>query len=519
MAEFFHPDRLQKLEDLKASGADPYPAQAAFAPIDGVTATSGPKRELAAALLAQAEERQGETVLIYGRVLGRRGYGKLAFLDVCDQSGRIQACMQKDLVLPAEFAHLKQLNLGDIIAVEGELSKTKVGEPTVFGTRFRILTKALENPPEKFHGLADAEQRARRRYVDLFANQEVRDSFFKRSAIIQAMREVFLARAYTEVDTPVLHPIYGGANAKPFSTHHNALDMQLFLRIAPELYLKRLLVGGMERVFEFARVFRNEGLSMRHNPEFTMVEFYEAYSDVYGMMELTEQLVVAGARAAGCAQPDGSLKTTFRDEEFQLSPPFARVAYADAFLEHVGCAATDRAALPAKMAEHGIQVANNSEYAWWKAVNDLFEELVEPHLRGPIFVHDYPAAICPLAKPLASDPTWAGRFEFFLGGMELANAFSELNDPQLQLAKFEEQVVDKDPESPNQVDLDYVRALAYGLPPAGGCGIGVDRLIMVLLGKDTIRDVLLFPHMRPEKDFGGAAASPDDPLVKTGEPS
>jgi len=527
MAEFFHPDRLQKLEDLKASGADPYPAQADFAPIDGAPTADGPKRELALDILADSEARQGETVLIYGRVLGRRGYGKLAFLDVCDQSGRIQACLQKDLVQPEEFAHLKQMNLADIVAVEGELSKTKVGEPTVFGTRFRILTKALENPPEKFHGLADSELRARRRYVDLFANQEVRESFFKRSAIIQAMRSVFLERAYTEVDTPVLHSIYGGANAKPFTTHHNALDMELFLRIAPELYLKRLVVGGMERVFEFARVFRNEGLSMRHNPEFTMVEFYEAYSDVYGMMELTEQLVVAGAKAADCEQEDGSLKATFREEEFNLTPPFARISYADAFMEHVGCAATDREALPAKMKENGVEVADDSDYAWWKAVNDLFEELVEPHLRGPIFVHDYPAAICPLAKPLADDPTWAGRFEFFLGGMELANAFSELNDPQLQLAKFEEQVVDKDPESPNQVDLDYVRALAYGLPPAGGCGIGVDRLIMVLLGKDTIRDVLLFPHMRPEKALGeqdgteSAAADQDsapvtDPATGTG---
>lgn len=511
MAEFFHPDRLQKLEDLIASGADPYPAQAGFDSVCTDGASKCPQRELALDILAKSEQRQGETVLIYGRVLGRRGYGKLAFLDICDQSGRIQACMQKDLVLPEEFARLKQMNLGDIVAVEGELSKTKVGEPTVFGTRFRILTKALENPPEKFHGLADEELRARRRYVDLFANQEIRDGFFKRSAIIQAMRTVFLERNYTEVDTPVLHSIYGGANAKPFTTHHNALDMQLFLRIAPELYLKRLVVGGMERVFEFARVFRNEGLSMRHNPEFTMVEFYEAYTDVYGMMELTEQLVVAGAKAAGCEQEDGTFKTTFREEDFNLTPPFQRVSYADAFLEHVGCSATDREALAVKMVEAGVEVANDTEYAWWKAVNDLFEEFVEPKLRGPIFVHDYPAAICPLAKPIASDPTWAGRFEFFLGGMELANAFSELNDPQLQLAKFEEQVVDKDPESPNQVDLDYVRALAYGLPPAGGCGIGIDRLIMVLLGKDTIRDVLLFPHMRPEKALGGAVeASPQE---------
>lgn len=496
MADLFHPDRLQKLEDLKASGADPYPAQANFPVEDG--AAAGPVREFAADLLADAEERTGETITVFGRVLGRRGYGKLAFLDLHDQTGRIQICLQKDLVSAEDFALLKQMNLGDFIAVQGELRPTKVGEPTVFGARFRILTKALENPPEKFHGLADSELRARMRYVDLFANQEVRESFLKRSAILQAMRQVFLDCRYSEVDTPVLHPIYGGANARPFTTHHNALDMDLFLRIAPELYLKRLVVGGMERVFEVARVFRNEGLSMRHNPEFTMIEFYEAYSDVYGMMDMTEKLVVAAAKAAGCTQEDGSLKATFREEEFVLDAPFQRLRYADSFQEFVGCDPTDRDAVAVKMKEHHVTPDDDSEYGWWKAVNTLFENLVEPKLRGPVFVYDYPAAICPLAKPLAEDPTWAGRFEFFLGGMELANAFSELNDPQMQLKKFEEQVEDKDPESVNQVDMDYVRALSYGLPPTGGCGIGLDRLIMVLLNRNTIRDVLLFPQLRAE---------------------
>ena len=469
MSELFHPDRLARLDALREAGVDPYPER------------SPEGREFAAELLAAAEERQGETVTVHGRILGRRGYGKLAFLDLHDQSGRIQACMQKDLLPEDEFALLKQINLGDFVSVTGEFGKTQKGEPTVFGARLTLLTKALESPPEKWHGLADAELRARQRYVDLYSNPEVRDGFLRRAAIIQAMREVFLGRRYTEVDTPVLHPLYGGATARPFTTHHNALDMELYLRIAPELYLKRLLVGGMERVFEFARVFRNEGVSMRHNPEFTMVEFYEAYSDVDGMMELTEALVVAAAEAAGCRGDDGRLTATFRDEEFVLDPPFQRIRYADAYREYVG---EDPPA--------------GEGYEHWKEVNEVFEEQVEPHLRGPVFVYDYPAAICPLAKPHRSDPTWAGRFEFFLGGMELANAFSELNDPQLQLEKFEEQVADKDPESPNAVDLDYVRALSCGLPPAGGCGIGIDRLVMVLLGKDTIRDVLLFPHMRPE---------------------
>ena len=495
MTDFFHPDRLLKLADLQDQGVEPYPARCP----EG--------RELGAGLIADYDKREGQTVTIAGRVMGRRGYGKLAFLDVVDESGRIQACLQKDRLSAEDFALLKCLNLGDFVSVTGELSKTKLGEPTVFGDGagdsvgdFTILTKALENPPEKWHGLSDSELRARRRYVDLFANQEVRDDFLRRSAVIRAMKDVFYGHAYHEVETPVLHPIYGGANARPFSTHHNSLDMQLFLRIAPELYLKRLLVGGIERVFEFARVFRNEGLSPRHNPEFTMVEFYQAYTDYQGMVDLTEELVVAAAKAAGLEREDGTIRAHFRDAEYDLTPPFRRVRYADAFREHVGIDPEDRKAVEAKLQEMEIEVGGEGEYHWWKAVNDLFEELVESQLPGPVFVTDYPAAICPLAKPIASNPTWAERFEFFLGGMELANAFSELNDPQLQLQKFQEQVADKDdPEAPNQVDWDYVRALAYGMPPAGGCGIGVDRLIMVLLGKDTIRDVLLFPHMRPEE--------------------
>lgn len=495
MTDHFHPDRLQKLADLRELGADPYPARVPE------------NRERGADLIAAFAEREGQQVTICGRVTGRRGYGKLAFLDVIDESGRIQAVLQKDRLSAEDFALLKVLNLGDFVSVTGELATTGKGEISVFGdSDFTILTKALENPPEKWHGLADAEQRARRRYVDLFSNEEVRNDFLRRSAIIQSMRGVFLQHGYHEVETPTLHPIYGGANARPFLTHHNALDMQLYLRIAPELYLKRLLVGGIERVFEFARVFRNEGLSPRHNPEFTMVEFYQAYTDYQGMLELTQDLVVAGARAAGLEAEDGTIRAEFRGESYDLTPPFQRVRYQDAFVTHAGCDPTDRAAvwtlLGETLPEHnqlGQDPNSLTDYNYWKTVNDLFEEKVETALPGPVFVYDYPAAICPLAKPCADNPVWAERFEFFLGGMELANAFSELNDPQLQLEKFEEQVADKDdPEAPNEVDHDYVRALAYGMPPAGGCGIGVDRLIMVLLNKDTIRDVLLFPHMRPE---------------------
>ncbi|RMH00945.1 MAG: lysine--tRNA ligase [Planctomycetota bacterium] len=492
----FHPDRLEKLEELIALGVDPYPARS---PAD---------RAAAADLVAAVDDRTGQTATVHGRVMGRRGYGKLAFLDLADRSGRIQACLQKDRLPAAEFALLKRLHLGDIVSVTGELGRTRTGEPTLFADRFRLLAKALAQPPEKWHGLADAELRARRRYVDLFSNDEVRERFLRRSRLIQAMREVFLARGYTEVETPVLHPIYGGANARPFVTHHNALDLDLYLRIAPELYLKRLLVGGIERVFEFARVFRNEGLSPRHNPEFTMLEFYEAYSDYAGMMDLTEELVVAAARAAGLEREDGSIQATFRGREYSLRPPFRRLHYAEAFAERVGCSPLDRVRVQERLREHEIEVTGDGELAWWRAVNDLFEAVVEPELSGPVFVLDYPAAICPLAKPKADDPTWAERFEFFLGGMELANAFSELNDPRLQLARFEEQVADKDPEGPNRVDHDYIRALAHGMPPAGGCGIGVDRLAMVLLGCDSIREVLLFPHLRPERGGTGDAAAP-----------
>ncbi len=484
----FQPDRSKAVQDLRSAGIDPYP----------VAAPAG--RSLAAALLADADGLQGRAVTVHGRVLGRRGYGKLVFLDLHDGSGKIQACLQQDRLSPADFALTKHLHLGDFLSVSGEFGRTKVGEPTVFGASCTLLAKALLAPPEKWHGLEDAELRARQRYADLFANPEVRAGFLRRIGMIQAMREVFLKHGYAEVETPVLHPIYGGANARPFVTQHNALGMTLYLRIAPELYLKRLLVGGIERVFEFARVFRNEGLSMRHNPEFTMVEFYEAYADVRVMMDRTEELIAAAAIGANLPPgEDGRRRATFRGADYDLTPPFPRRRWAELFQEHVGIDPLDRAAVAARLRAEGLAVGGEAPLAWWSAVNELFERFVEPALQGPVFVMEFPAAICPLAKPCPGDPVWAERFEFFLGGMELANAFSELNDPELQLAKFQEQIASKDPEAPNQVDWDYVRALAYGMPPAGGCGIGVDRLAMVLLGRDSIREVLLFPHLRPEE--------------------
>ena len=487
MSEHFHPDRLDKLAALRELGHDAYPAR------------SPDNREMAADLLAAFETRQGETATVCGRVLGRRGYGKLAFIDLGDQSGKIQVVLEKANLSADDFAILSTLNLGDIITATGPLQATQKGQPSLYGHQFAILTKALLNPPaDKQDGLSDTELRARMRYVDLFANEGVRDGFLRRSAILRGMREIFHKHGYAEVETPVLQSIYGGANAAPFTTHHNALDMGLYLRIALELPLKRLIVGGMERVFEMGRVFRNEGISTRHNPEFTMVEWYEAYADYERMAEMVQELVVGAAIEAGCQKECGAITTTFRSEVFDLTPPFARVQYRDAFQEHVGCDPADRDAVAAARKTAGFDSAGEGDYAYWKSVNDLFEELVEPQLRGPVFVMDYPAAICPLTKAKTDDPEWAERFEFFLGGMELANAYSELNDPQIQLAKLQEQVADADPESPNQVDYDFVRALAYGMPPTGGCGLGIDRLAMVLTGNDSIRDVLLFPHMRPE---------------------
>lgn len=481
MSDLFHDDRLEKLERLRSAGVDPYPVRTP----DG--------RESAAALAAAADDRAEETVVAAGRIQGRRGYGKMAFVDLADGSGKIQLCLQKDRLSAADFALLKELNLGDIVAVQGDLGRTQKGEPTIFGDRLWILSKALLTPPEKWHGLQDVEQRARLRPVDLFSNDRARSLFQERSAILAEIRAVLAKRDYLEVETPVLHPVLGGAAARPFTTHHNTLDLPLYLRIAPELYLKRLLVGGMERVFEMARVFRNEGVSNRHNPEFTMLESYQAYADYRDMIELTETLVASAAAVVGKSRVE------FRGEQYDLEPPFERVHYFEEFEKALGFLPDDFDAVRQACSARELPVGPD-ELSLWKAANDLFEAEVEPGLRGPVFVLDYPAAICPLAKPSPTESARAERFEFFLGGMELANAFSELNDPQLQLENFRAQVAAKDPEGPNAVDLDYVRALAYGMPPAGGLGLGVDRLCMVLLGLDSIRDVLLFPLLRPSDD-------------------
>ncbi len=480
MTEIAHSDRTAKVEAMRAEGLDPFPPRGVLAtPIAEVRAGGGSVDEPGPLI--------GERLTIAGRLMGLRDFGKLIFAPVLDRTGRLQVGLQKK-VLGEWWPRRKHLDGGDLVGVSGELGRTQKGELTIWVDELQLLAKALAPPPEKWHGLVDVESRYRRRYVDLWASEGVREVFEKRARVLRGIRSFLDAQGYVEVETPTLHPIFGGAAARPFVTHHNALDADLYLRIAPELYLKRLIVGGLERVYEIARNFRNEGLSQRHNPEFSMLELYEAQADYRRMMELCEQLFETLAREVG-----GTTEVEFRGQTFDLKAPFERVSYIERFRELNGCEFDHREAVLARAGE--LEIEQTAGY--WKLVNDVFEATVEPTLRGPVFLHDYPVQLCPLAKVSPDDPRLAERFEVFLDGMELGNAFTELNDPVEQERRFAEQVEDKDPETPGEVDLDYVQALEYGMPPTGGLGIGVDRLVMVLTGQDSIRDVLLFPAMRP----------------------
>ncbi len=483
MTDLAHPDRLAKIEGLRAAGLDPYPARGLDARpvrelLDGAGTPEAP------GALVQA----GAPLTIAGRLLLLRDFGKLVFAPLQDRSGRIQVGMERDR-LGEWWDQRKFLDGGDLVGVTGVLGHTKKGEPTLWATEVKLLAKAVAPPPEKWHGLVDKELRYRRRYVDLWASEGVQDVFVKRSRILSTIRRYLEEQQYLEVETPTLHPIAGGAAARPFVTHHNALDSDLFLRIAPELYLKRLIVGGLERVFEVSRNFRNEGLSQRHNPEFTMLELYEAQADYRRMMEISEQIVERSVRAV-----NGGTRVTFRGQEYELAAPFPRRGYTELFREKNGFAYDDAARVRARAKELEIALVDDP----WKLMNDVFEATVEDSLSGPVFVVDYPVQICPLAKQKPEDPRLAERFELYVAGMELGNAFTELNDPAEQARRFEEQVASQDPEAPGEVDWDYVQALEFGMPPAGGLGIGIDRLVMVLTGQDSIRDVLLFPAMKPE---------------------
>ena len=432
-------------------------------------------------------EKTAAPAKVAGRMMLKRVMGKASFATLQDGSGRIQAYITQDVPGYEDFKHW---DLGDIVGVEGHLFKTMKGELTVHARKISLISKALQPLPEKFHGLSDHEMRYRQRYVDLIVNPQVKDVFLTRTRVIQTLREQLAGEGYVEVETPMMQPIPGGAAARPFKTHHNALDMDLYLRIAPELYLKRLVVGGIEQVFEINRNFRNEGISTRHNPEFTMLEWYCAYQDWQYMMASTERLVRAAA---------GNRAVTYQGKAIDLGKPFARLPIPEAIKRQgVDGDLRDRAFLSSKLKALGIE--HEKHHGWGALQLMLFETVAEKHLIEPTFVTDFPAEVSPLSRRRDGDPDLADRFELFIDAKEIANGFSELNDPEDQAARFLEQAKAKDAgdQEAMHYDADYVRALEYGLPPTGGAGIGVDRLVMLLTDSPSIRDVILFPHMRPE---------------------
>ena len=436
-------------------------------------------------------------VTVAGRMMLKRVMGKASFATVQDSSGRIQLYISNDSVGIALHTAFKHWDLGDIIGATGTLFKTKTGELTLHVSTLRLLTKALRPLPEKFHGLTDQEQKYRQRYLDLIMNEASRATFVNRSKIVQAVREYMVREAYLEVETPMMHPIPGGATAKPFVTHHNALDMPLYLRIAPELYLKRLVVGGLERVFEINRNFRNEGMSTRHNPEFTMMEFYEAYSNYQRMMEMTEGII------RHCAEMVlGSTVITYHEREVDLSSSFARYTIAQAIQhynpQYSSTQLNDSEWLKTEITRLGGKIVPSAGVGGLQL--SLFEESTEAKLWQPTFIIDYPAEVSPLARASDQNVNITERFELFVVGRELANGYSELNDPEDQAARFQSQVELKNAgdDEAMHFDADYIRALEHGLPPTGGCGIGIDRLVMLLTNAPSIRDVILFPQMRME---------------------
>ena len=474
--------RRDKLAKLAGLGLDPWGQR-----FDDALAIAA-VRDQGEAIAKDADD--GPTVRVAGRIMLQRSAGSLVFLSLTDRTGRIQIMLGKKQVGPEAWQVVGCLDLGDLVGIDGRLGWSKTGEMTIFASGITFLTKSLETPPDKYHGLVDTELRQRMRYLDLIHGEGVRERFVARCRIIEAIRRVLAARGYLEVEGPTLQESAGGAAARPFTTHHNALDMPLVLRIALELHLKRLLVGGLERVFELGRVYRNEGVSPRHNPEFTMLEAYEAYGDYTTMMDLTEAIILEAAQAAGTPP-----SFEWMGHTVNLRPPFRRARYDDLLREVTGCDPADPASVAAAAATHGIETAGRHPDV---IKSDLFEATVEDTLSGPVFVIDYPAAICPLTKRKAGQPDVAERFEMYVAGMELANAYTELNDPDLQEELFRTQLAGlPTDDSMARMDTDFIKALRHGMPPAGGLGIGIDRLVMCLTSAASIRDVILFPIHRP----------------------
>ena len=460
-------------------------------------AKAGDLHERFAGTDAEALEREPVAVAVAGRMMTRRLMGKASFAHLRDGSGDIQIYLRRDDLPEGQYAEFKRFDLGDIVAVEGAVFRTRTNELSVKASSVRLLVKSLLPLPEKYHGLSDVETRYRRRYVDLIVNERSREVFRARSRTVDHVRRFFIDRGFLEVETPMMHPIPGGAVARPFVTHHNALDTDLYLRVAPELYLKRLVVGGLERVFEINRNFRNEGVSTQHNPEFTMLEFYQAYADYVEMMDLTEKLV-RGAALAVC----GSAAIEYQGETIDLGVPFRRLSMADAILEcNPGFPAADLDCddrVHAHADSLGIIV--EPHHGRGKLWQEIFEKTAEDTLRQPTFITGHPMEVSPLSRANDADPFLTDRFELFIAGREIANGFSELNDPEDQAARFRRQVETRDAGDDEAMwfDDDYIRALEYGLPPTGGQGLGIDRLVMLLTDSASIRDVLLFPYMRRE---------------------
>ncbi|MGE6541448.1 lysine--tRNA ligase [Bacillus luti] len=484
--------RREKLHNLREQGIDPFGKR-----FERTNATNDLLSLYGEFSKEELEEKE-ISVSIAGRIMTKRGKGKAGFAHIQDLHGQVQIYVRKDAVGDEEYELFKTADLGDLVGIEGKVFKTNVGELSVKATGFTLLTKSLRPLPDKYHGLKDVEQRYRQRYLDLITSMESRETFVTRSKIIREMRRYLDDNGYLEVETPMMHAIAGGASARPFITHHNALDMELYMRIAIELHLKRLIVGGLEKVYEIGRVFRNEGVSTRHNPEFTMIELYEAYADYKDIMELTENMVAHIAK-----QVLGTTTIQYGDYEINLEPEWTRLHMVDAIKEHSGAdfwnpMSVEEARELAK--EHNVDIKDTMEVG--HIINEFFEQKVEDKLIQPTFIYGHPVEISPLAKKNDEDPRFTDRFELFIVAREHANAFTELNDPIDQKERFEAQLKEREQgnDEAHMMDDDYIEALEYGMPPTGGLGIGIDRLVMLLTNAPSIRDVLLFPAMRHKQD-------------------